>query len=96
MILIVIASSPITDNLYEQGIETALNLADAEIEVSVLIEGEFLNCVEANPQCIGAKKLGQCKLYDVSVYSQRNVQLAFVKAINTAKVQQQASKIVVF
>lgn len=96
MILIVIASSPVTDNLYEQGIETALNLADAEIEVSVLIEGEFLNCVEANPQCIGAKKLGQCKLYDVSVYSQRKVQLAFVKDIDTAKVQQQASKIVVF
>lgn len=96
MILIVIASSPVTDNLYEQGIETALNLADAEIEVSVLIEGEFLNCVEANPQCIGAKKLGQCKLYDVSVYSQRKVQLAFVKDINTTKVQQRASKIVVF
>lgn len=96
MILIVIASSPVTDNLYEQGIETALNLADAEIEVSVLIEGEFLNCVEANPKCIGAKKLGQCKLYDVSVYSQRKVQLAFVKDIDTAKVQQQASKIVVF
>lgn len=96
MILIVIASSPVTDNLYEQGIETALNLADAEIEVSVLIEGEFLNCVEANPQCIGAKKLGQCKLYDVSVYSQRKVQLAFVKDIDTTKVQQQASKIVVF
>lgn len=96
MILIVIASSPVTDNLYEQGIETALNLADAEIEVSVLIEGEFLNCVEANPQCIGAKKLGQCMLYDVSVYSQRKVQLAFVKDIDTAKVQQQASKIVVF
>lgn len=96
MILIVIASSPVTDNLYEQGIETALNLADAEIEVSVLIEGEFLNCVEANPQCIGAKKLGQCKLYDVSVYSQRKVQLAFVKDVDTTKVQQQASKIVVF
>lgn len=96
MILIVIASSPVTDNLYEQGIETALNLANAEIEVSVLIEGEFLNCVEANPQCIGAKKLGQCKLYDVSVYSQRKVQLAFVKDIDTTKVQQQASKIVVF
>lgn len=96
MILIVIASSPVTDNLYEQGIETALNLADAEIEVSVLIEGEFLNCVEANPQCIGAKKLGQCKLYDVSVYSQRKVQLAFVNAIDTTKVQQQASKIAVF
>lgn len=55
MILIVIASSPVTDNLYEQGIETALNLADAEIEVSVLIEGEFLNCVEVNPQCTGAR-----------------------------------------
>lgn len=96
MILIVIASSPVTDNLYEQGIETALNLADAEIEVSVLIEGEFLNCVEANPQCIGAKKLGQCKLYDVSVYSQRKVQLAFVKVTDTTKVQEQASKIVVF
>ena len=96
MILIVIASSPVTDNLYEQGIETALNLADAEIEVSVLIEGEFLNCVEANPQCIGAKKLGQCKLYDVSVYSQRKIQLAFVRDIDTTKVQQQASKIVVF
>lgn len=96
MILIVIASSPVTDNLYEQGIETALNLADAEIEVRVLIEGEFLNCVEANPQCIGAKKLGQCKLYDVSVYSQRKVQLAFVKDIDTTKVQEQASKIVVF
>lgn len=96
MILIVIASSPVTDNLYEQGIETALNLADAEIEVSVLIEGEFLNCVEANPQCIGAKKLGQCKLYDVSVYSQRKVQLAFVKDVDTIKLQQQASKIVVF
>lgn len=96
MILIVIASSPVTDNLYEQGIETALNLADAEIEVSVLIEGEFLKCVEANPQCIGAKKLGQCKLYDVSVYSQRKVQLAFVKDVDTTKLQQQASKIVVF
>lgn len=96
MILIVIASSPVTDNLYEQGIETALNLADAEIEVSVLIEGEFLNCVEANPQCIGAKKLGQCKLYVISVYSQRKVQLAFVKDVDTTKVQQQASKIVVF
>lgn len=96
MILIVIASSPVTDNLYEQGIETALNLADAEIEVSVLIEGEFLNCVEANPQCIGAKKLGQCKLYGINVYSQRKVQLAFVKEVDTTKVQQQASKIVVF
>lgn len=96
MILIVISSSPVIDNLYEQGIETALNLADAEIEVSVLIEGEFLNCVEANPQCTGAKKLGQCKLYEVSVYSQSKVDLAFVKAIDTANLQQHASKIVVF
>ena len=96
MILIVIASSPVTDNLYEQGIETALNLADAEIEVRVLIEGEFLNCVEANPRCIGAKKLGQCKLYEVPVYSQRKIDLSFVEEIDTANLQQQASKIVVF
>lgn len=96
MILIVIASSPVTDNLYEQGIETALNLADAEIEVSVLIEGEFLSCVEANPQCTGAKKLGQCKLYEVKVYSQRKVDLPFVEVKDTFSMQQIADKIVVF
>lgn len=96
MILIVIASSPVTDNLYEQGIETALNLADAEIEVSVLIEGEFLSCVEANPQCIGAKKLGQCKLYEVPVYSQRKIDLPFVALKDTYLLQQMADKIVVF
>lgn len=96
MILIVISSSPLTDNLYEQGIETALNLADAEYDVSVLVEGEFLNSIEANPQCVGAKKLGQCRLYGVEVYAQRHIQSDFINTASSSEMYEKAEKIVAF
>lgn len=96
MILIVISGSPLTDTLYEQGIETALNLADAEIEVSVLLEGDFLDCIWANPECVGAKKLGQCKLYEVSVYSKVETELDFIKPAEIKELYSKAEKIVTF
>ena len=55
-ILVVLSSDPLKSDLYEQGIEVTLNLADAEVSVEAYFEGEF-------------KKLKQINLYEVKCSS---------------------------
>ena len=40
-ILVVLSSDPLKSDLYEQGIEVTLNLADADVSVEAYFEGEF-------------------------------------------------------
>ena len=63
-ILVVLSSDPLKSDLYEQGIEVTLNLADADVSVEADFEGEFLKALkEASNDSIFYKKLKQINLY---------------------------------
>ena len=69
-ILVVLSSDPLKSDLYEQGIEVTLNLADAEVSVEAYFEGEFLKALkEASNDSIFYKKLKQINLYEVKCSS---------------------------
>lgn len=69
-ILVVLSLDPLKSDLYEQGIEVTLNLADAEVSVEAYFEGEFLKALkEASNDSIFYKKLKQINLYEVKCSS---------------------------
>lgn len=69
-ILVVLSSDPLKSDLYVQGIEVTLNLADAEVSVEAYFEGEFLKALkEASNDSIFYKKLKQINLYEVKCSS---------------------------
>ena len=43
MKLVIFASDPVIKSTYEQGIEVALNLAEAEIPVKTVMTGDFFS-----------------------------------------------------
>ncbi len=67
---VILASDPYTSQSYEQGIEVALNLAEAGIEVQVVAASDFLRAYEGiKPDCVILKKLNQLELFDIPVIS---------------------------
>lgn len=65
---ILLASDPYTSQSYEQGIEVALNLAEAGIEVQVVLASDFLRSYECMKEdSLILKKLNQLALFDIPV-----------------------------
>ncbi len=65
---ILLASDPYTSQSYEQGIEVALNLAEAGIEVQVVLASDFLRASECMKEdSLILKKLNQLELFDIPV-----------------------------
>lgn len=84
--LVVISSNPIKSVSFEQGIEVALNLADAELEVQVLLEGDFLEYVQSSAsEDVVIKKLKQLFLYEVEVCVKGKVESFDWKVIENKK-----------
>ncbi len=67
---VILASDPYTSQSYEQGIEVALNLAEAGIEVQVAVASDFQRIYEGmDPESVILKKLNQLELFDIPVIS---------------------------
>lgn len=98
MILIVISTSPLKSNIYIQGIESALNIAESEAEpVAVYIDGEFsLSINEESQNEEHAKRLKQLFLFSIEVFSDSPLIFNEVKAMNRLELQKMADKVVVF
>ena len=63
---VILSSSPFVSQSYEQGIEVALNLAEAEIGVRVLLAGDFARAIKSSKaESIFVKKLKQLELFDI-------------------------------
>ena len=95
-VLIVISSNPNGGYLYEQGIEVALNLADAMTDVTVLAEGEFLRNLDNSDTNIFTKKLKQCELYDIEVYAEDCRGIEFIREITEQNFACTFTKVVTF
>ncbi len=68
MKIIVLASDPYTSQSYEQGIEVALNLKEAGIEVQVALASDFYRAYEGMKEySVILKKLDQLDLFGISV-----------------------------
>ena len=65
---ILIASDPYISQSYEQGIEVALDLAEAGVEVEVVVTSDFERCYEGiSPDSQILKKMSQLALFDIPV-----------------------------
>ncbi len=100
-ILVVLSSDPQKSDLYEQGIEVMLNLADAEVSVEAYFEGDFLRALkEAHNDSIFYKKLKQINLYEVKCSSKdKSLSLGEdfdLQLVNPKEYFSQFKKIVVF
>ncbi len=98
MVLIVLASSPFESTFYQQGIEAALNIADArEGSVSVLLSGDFLKSLNTlTLKQDHVKKLGQFELFEVPVFAPAETPLDFVKKVSERELVETAEKVVTF
>ncbi len=98
MVLVVLQTSPYQSSIYIQGIESALNLADAEADViNVLIDGEYLESIHENTlNKEFVKRLGQLSIYEIPVYSSKPICLESVVSINKRELFEKANKVVVF
>ena len=71
---VILSTSPYMNQSYEQGIEVALNLAEASQAVQVIMVGDFEQAYfNANSQAIFKKKLKQLALFDVPCLSSKDV-----------------------
>lgn len=96
-LLVVLSSSPYLGFAYEQGLEIALNLADAQYPVKVLIDEDLEQCLMADTQAFDfAKKLKQLDLYEVDTYAQNRLCLDFVKIADANNLMRSAKNILVF
>ena len=100
MRLIILASSPVLENTWEQGLELALNLAEMGEECTVLLEHEFMYaCAWNDPEVGFVKKLSQLELYEVAVYAEIPMKFAWIKSCDTseaARLMAEAAGIMVF
>lgn len=98
MILIVISTSPLKSSIYIQGIEAALNIAEAESEpVSVFLDSEFsLSINQSSQNDEHVKRLKQLFLFDIDVYSDRPLCMENVVNVTLRDLQLKSDKMVVF
>lgn len=67
---VILSTSPYSSQSYEQGIEVALNLAEAEQLVQVLLVGDFEQAYfNSQDQAVFRKKLKQLALFDIPCVS---------------------------
>lgn len=65
---VILSSDPYKSNDYEQGLEVAMNLAEAELPVTVLQCGAFARAlVNAPEDAVFKKKLKQLELFEIPV-----------------------------
>lgn len=95
-VLVIISSDPEKGYLYEQGIEVALNLSDANIDVAVYVEQDFLKRLDESETDIYRKKLKQCLLFDIEVYSKESLGIDFIKEIHDENFFRNYRKVVTF
>lgn len=98
MILVVLQTSPYQSSIYIQGIESVLNLADAEVDtINVLIDGEYLESIhESTLKKDFVKRLGQLSIYDIPVYSSKQICFDKVTVVSKRELLEKANKVVVF
>lgn len=76
---VILSSSPYSSQSYEQGIEVALNLAEAEQTVQVLLVGDFERAyLNSQDQAVFRKKLKQLALFDIPCLSTKDVNVSLV------------------
>lgn len=100
MRLIILASSPVLENTWEQGLELALNLAEMGEKCTVLLEHEFMYaCAWNDPEADFMKKLGQLELMEVPVYAGTRLRAEWIKlcdSAGSARLMTEAEGILVF
>lgn len=65
---VILSSDPYKSGAYEQGLEVAMNLAEAEIPVTVLQCGDFAHAVmRGAADAVFKKKLRQLELFEIPV-----------------------------
>ncbi|HAH70817.1 MAG TPA: hypothetical protein DCL74_03575 [Succinivibrionaceae bacterium] len=74
MKLIIFASDPVFRATYEQGIEVALNLAEAELPVKAVMIGDFYRSYQnAAPNAVFRKKIKQLELFSLELLPPQNL-----------------------
>lgn len=78
MKLVIFASDPIIKSTYEQGIEVALNLAEAEIPVKTVMTGDFYRAyLNSDADSVFRKKIKQLTLFDLELLTSENLAALF-------------------
>ena len=74
MKLVIFALDPVIKSTYEQGIEVALNLAEAEIPVKTVMTGDFFRAYQnADADSVFRKKIKQLALFDLELLTPENL-----------------------